>query len=140
MNGPECYEAAEAALSRLRDNALDLEEITAEMSIAQVHALLALTSALVEIGMSRGHARDSGWAKIITPRIADDEPIEELDLTIRAYNVLKREGVHTIEDLTKRTVGDLMDMRSLGAGSVEHIIGRLQEHGRNLATEPERYF
>lgn len=139
MNGPEHYEEAERILHAVSGDPLTHDEQVRWTADAQVHALLALTSALVEIGMSRSHARDSGWAKIITPRTADDTSIEELNLGVRAYNVLRREGIHTVGQLTKYRVSDLMPFRNLNATNIEEIIYELRERGRDLAEEPDRY-
>lgn len=58
-------------------------------------------------------------------------PIEELELPVRVYNCLKREGIDSVGDLVARTEHDLRDIRSLGARSVKEITQKLAE--RNLA-------
>src|SRR5205085_7205671 len=58
-------------------------------------------------------------------------PIEELDLTVRSYNCLKREGIHTVGELVGRSEADLMDIRNFGAKSIDEVKGKL--HGMNLA-------
>lgn len=46
-------------------------------------------------------------------------PIEELELTVRSYNCLKREGVHTVGELVARTESDLLDIRNFGQKSID---------------------
>ena len=46
-------------------------------------------------------------------------PIEDLDLTVRSYNCLKREGIHTVGELVARSEADLMDIRNFGAKSID---------------------
>jgi DNA-directed RNA polymerase alpha subunit len=58
--------------------------------------------------------------------------IEELDLKVRPYNVLKREGIHTIGELVERTHDDLLDMRNMGLGAVEDIRTQLATLGLKL--------
>jgi len=58
-------------------------------------------------------------------------PIEELDLTVRSYNCLKREGIHTVGELVGRSEADLMDIRNFGAKSIDEVKGKL--HGMGLA-------
>jgi len=58
-------------------------------------------------------------------------PIEELDLTVRSYNCLKREGIHTVGELVSRSEADLMDIRNFGAKSIDEVKGKL--HGMGLA-------
>jgi DNA-directed RNA polymerase subunit alpha len=48
-------------------------------------------------------------------------PIEELDLTVRSYNCLKREGIHTVGELISRSEADLMDIRNFGAKSIDEV-------------------
>ncbi|MDR1775555.1 MAG: DNA-directed RNA polymerase subunit alpha [Actinomycetes bacterium] len=61
-----------------------------------------------------------------------DTPIEELDLSVRAYNCLKRQGVNTIGQLTECTENDLMNVRNFGAKSIEEVKDKLIEMGLNL--------
>jgi DNA-directed RNA polymerase subunit alpha len=52
-------------------------------------------------------------------------PIEELDLTVRSYNCLKREGVATVGELMERTEAELMEIRNFGSKSVDEIREKL---------------
>ena len=61
-----------------------------------------------------------------------DTPIEELDLSVRAYNCLKRQGVNTIGQLTECTENDLMNVRNFGAKSIEEVKDKLIDMGLNL--------
>ena len=47
--------------------------------------------------------------------------IEELDLSVRSYNCLKRAGINTVQELTERTVEDMMKVRNLGKKSLEEV-------------------
>jgi hypothetical protein len=62
-----------------------------------------------------------------------DELLEEWNLTVRTYNVLKREGVTTLDRLTFLTEDQLWEMRNLGVKGVNEIITKLHEHGHKLA-------
>jgi DNA-directed RNA polymerase subunit alpha len=61
-----------------------------------------------------------------------DTPIEELDLSVRSYNCLKRQGVNTIGQLTECTEGDLLNIRNFGAKSIEEVKDKLQGMGLGL--------
>jgi DNA-directed RNA polymerase subunit alpha len=61
-----------------------------------------------------------------------DTPIEELDLSVRAYNCLKRQGVNTIGQLTECTENDLMNVRNFGAKSIEEVKDKLVDMGLGL--------
>jgi len=59
--------------------------------------------------------------------------IEELDLSVRSYNCLKRAGINTVEDLTNRTEEDMMKVRNLGRKSLEEVFNKLKALGLSLA-------
>ena len=58
--------------------------------------------------------------------------IEELDLSVRSYNCLKRAGINTVEELTEKTEDDMMKVRNLGKKSLEEVIQKLEELGFSL--------
>ena len=59
-------------------------------------------------------------------------PIEDLNLTQRSYNCLKREGIHTVSELVSRSEQDLLDIRNFGSKSIEEVKLRLHEMGLAL--------
>lgn len=58
--------------------------------------------------------------------------IEEMDLSVRSYNCLKRANIHTVEDLTKKTEDDMLKVRNLGKKSLDEVIAKLISLGLNL--------
>ncbi len=58
--------------------------------------------------------------------------VEELDLSVRSYNCLKRAGINTVEDLINRTEEDMMKVRNLGRKSLEEVIQKLAALGLSL--------
>lgn len=58
--------------------------------------------------------------------------IEELDLSVRAYNCLKRAGINTVQELTQKTEEDMMKVRNLGRKSLEEVKAKLAELGLSL--------
>ena len=58
--------------------------------------------------------------------------VEELDLSVRSYNCLKRAGINTVDELTQKTTDDLMKVRNLGKKSLEEIQEKLAELGLTL--------
>jgi DNA-directed RNA polymerase subunit alpha len=61
-----------------------------------------------------------------------DTPIEELDLSVRSYNCLKRQGVNTIGQLTECSENDLLNIRNFGAKSIEEVKDKLQQMSLGL--------
>ncbi len=63
--------------------------------------------------------------------------IEELDLSVRSYNCLKRAGINTVEELASKTEEDMMKVRNLGKKSLEEVIQKLEELGLGLEPSEE---
>ncbi len=58
--------------------------------------------------------------------------IEEMDLSVRSYNCLKRAGIHTVADLTRKTEEDMLKVRNLGRKSLDEVIAKLRTFGLDL--------
>ena len=63
--------------------------------------------------------------------------IEELELSVRSYNCLKRAGINTVEELTNKTSEDMMKVRNLGRKSLEEVLAKLKELGLELSQGEE---
>lgn len=63
--------------------------------------------------------------------------IEELDLSVRSYNCLKRAGINTVEDLANKTEEDMMKVRNLGRKSLEEVIHKLESLNLSLHKEDD---
>ena len=64
-------------------------------------------------------------------------PIEELELSVRSYNCLKRAGIATVEDLTNKSQDDMMKVRNLGKKSLDEVTNKLIALGLNFTSEEE---
>jgi DNA-directed RNA polymerase subunit alpha len=64
-------------------------------------------------------------------------PIEDLELSVRSYNCLKRAGISTVEDLANRTEADMMKVRNLGRKSFEEVTNKLHSLGLDFLNEEE---
>jgi DNA-directed RNA polymerase subunit alpha len=82
-------------------------------------------------GTGVGDSRRAGTRPVIT----DERPVEDLELTVRSYNCLKREGIDTIGQLATMSEEELMNIRNLGMKSVDEIRSKLLEYGYALASE-----
>lgn len=74
---------------------------------------------------------DNGKEKVL------EMTIEELDLSVRSFNCLKRAGINTVEDLINKSEEDMMKVRNLGRKSLEEVISKLNSLGFNLSKEEE---
>jgi len=63
--------------------------------------------------------------------------IDELELSVRSYNCLKRAGINTVEELTNRTAEDMMKVRNLGRKSLDEVLNKLNELGLHLKPSDE---
>ncbi|MDO5410770.1 MAG: DNA-directed RNA polymerase subunit alpha [Lachnospiraceae bacterium] len=80
---------------------------------------------------------------VIVPRDEDgpskalEMNIDELELSVRSYNCLKRAGINTVEELCNRTPEDMMKVRNLGRKSLEEVLAKLKELGLELNPSEE---
>ena len=63
--------------------------------------------------------------------------IDELELSVRSYNCLKRAGINTVEELTNKTSEEMMNVRNLGRKSLEEVLAKLKELGLQLSSSDE---
>ena len=63
--------------------------------------------------------------------------IEDLELSVRSFNCLKRAGISTVEDLTSKTISDMMKVRNLGKKSLDEVTNKLHALGLDFMTEED---
>lgn len=85
-------------------------------------------AANVEIMVEKG---DNPQEKVL------EMTIEELDLSVRSFNCLKRAGINTVEDLINKSEEEMMKVRNLGKKSLEEVIAKLKSLGFNLTSDDE---
>ena len=64
-------------------------------------------------------------------------PIEEMDLSVRSYNCLKRAGVNTVEDIVKKSRSDMLKVKNLGIKSIDEVIQKLESYGLSLRKDED---
>ena len=74
---------------------------------------------------------DKGKEKIL------EMTIEELDLSVRSFNCLKRAGINTVGDLINKSEEDMMKVRNLGRKSLEEVVWKMASLGFNLRKDDE---
>ena len=81
--------------------------------------------------------------EILTPREEGQKAkmlemsIEELDLSVRSYNCLKRASINTVEDLASKSEEDMMKVRNLGRKSLEEVLKKMADLGLSLQPSDE---
>ena len=63
--------------------------------------------------------------------------IDELELSVRSYNCLKRAGINTVQELCSKTTDDMMKVRNLGRKSLEEVLLKLKDLGLSLSNQEE---
>ncbi|GAA1850614.1 DNA-directed RNA polymerase subunit alpha [Myceligenerans crystallogenes] len=118
-------------------------DVETKQAIAPRDALASAGKTLVELfGLARelnveAEGIEIGPSPTDTALAADLAlPIEELNLTIRSYNCLKREGIHQVGELVARSEADLLDIRNFGAKSINEVKEKLQELNLSLKDSP----
>ena len=114
-------------------------DVETKPAIAPRDAMASAGKTLVELfGLARELNADAEGIEIgpspVDEQLAADLalPVEELKLTMRSYNCLKREGIHTVSELVSRSEQDLLDIRNFGSKSIEEVKLRLHERGLSL--------
>ena len=122
------------ARGRRRDQALDHPARRASLSAG--HTLVELFGLFRELN-DEAEGIDVGPSPAEVADIAAfSMPIEELDLTVRSYNCLKREGIHTVGELVGRSEADLLDIRNFGSKSIDEVKIKLAGLGLALKDSP----
>jgi DNA-directed RNA polymerase subunit alpha len=118
-------------------------DVETKPSITPRDAVASAGRTLVELfGLARELNVDAEGVEIgPSPAEADTiaafaMPIEDLDLTVRSYNCLKREGIHTVGELVSRSEADLLDIRNFGAKSIDEVKMKLVGLGLALKDSP----
>jgi DNA-directed RNA polymerase subunit alpha len=114
-------------------------DVETDGSMSPSDALSAAGSTLVNLftlfaDLGEGPGLDLG------PEVGEDEvsgvlsqPIEDMDLTVRSYNCLKREGVTTVGELIQKSEEDLLEIRNFGQKSIDEVKAKLEDMGLGLA-------
>ncbi len=103
--------------------------MSARIIVEQLSLFIGLTDQILPISSSEPEADDNSKVMEMT--------IEDLDLSVRAYNCLKRAGINTVAELVQRNQEDMMKVRNLGKKSLEEVEQKLQALGLGLRPTEE---
>ncbi len=105
--------------------------LSAKVLIEHFEIFLNLTEGVRETESIMAEPSENTKEKVL------DLTIDELDLSVRSFNCLKRAQINTVEDLIGKTEADMMKVRNLGRKSLEEVINRLASYGYSLKKEDE---
>jgi DNA-directed RNA polymerase subunit alpha len=109
-------------------------DVETDGSMGPRDALSSAGATLVELLQLFAGVGEAAGGLVLGPEPGEEEasgvlaqPIEDMDLTVRSYNCLKREGVATIGDLVQKTEEDLLEIRNFGQKSIDEVKAKLEE-------------
>ncbi len=105
--------------------------MSAKILIEHFELFLNLSEGISETQSIMAEAKDTAKEKVL------DLTIDELDLSVRSFNCLKRAGINTVEDLINKSEMDMMKVRNLGRKSLEEVIAKLASFGFALKKDDE---
>ncbi len=105
--------------------------MSAKILIEHLELFLNLSEGISETKSIMAEAKDTAKEKAL------DLTIDELDLSVRSFNCLKRAGINTVEDLINKSEMDMMKVRNLGRKSLEEVIAKLASFGFALKKDDE---
>jgi len=120
------------------DGSLDPRDAIAQAAELLIRQLAIFTD-LDRIEHYRDAVGDGDGVGEAAPSLAggmENFPIEELELGVRSYNCLKREGINTVGDVVQKSESELMDIRNFGAKSIDEVKAKLVELGLSLKDSP----
>ena len=105
--------------------------MSAKVLIEHFELFLNLSEEISETGSIMAEKNENAKEKVL------DLTIDELDLSVRSFNCLKRAGINTVEDLIGKSEEDMMKVRNLGHKSLEEVIAKLASFGFTFKKEEE---
>ena len=127
---------------------IDYDKLTIEVETngtLTAREVISLSGKLIQdhIGLFVELVENMAEMEILVSREEDKQTkvlemtIEDMDLSVRSYNCLKRAGISTVEDLTKKSESDLAKVKNLGKRSLEEVQEKLQSYGLSLRNDEE---
>jgi DNA-directed RNA polymerase subunit alpha len=134
------YSVENTRVEQMTDRDRLILDVETDGSISPREAVASAGGTLQELVNLFGELAD---AASVTVGPAEDESqpsdygitVEELNLSVRSYNCLKREGINTVGDLVQKSEAELMDIRNFGQKSIDEVKAKLEELGLGLREE-----
>lgn len=111
-------------------SARDIISLAGKIVMEHIGLFVQLCSSMADMNILVSH-EDENQTKFL------EMPIEEMDLSVRSYNCLKRANINTIEDLVKKSKSDMLKVRNLGLKSIEEVMAKLEEYNLSLRSDED---
>lgn len=133
------YEVEPTRVAQMTNYDRLILDVETDGSMSASDALSAAGSTLVELFQLFSGVGAGTGGLVLGPEQGEEEasgvlaqPIEDLDLTVRSYNCLKREGVTSVGELVEKSEEDLLEVRNFGQKSIDEVKAKLEELGLGL--------
>lgn len=110
--------------------AREVVSLAGKIIMEHVGLFVSLCSEMNDMNILISH-EDSAQTKFL------EMPIEDMDLSVRSYNCLKRANINTVDDLVKKSKNDMLKVRNLGLKSIEEVIAKLEDYGLSLKNDED---
>jgi DNA-directed RNA polymerase subunit alpha len=134
------YAVEDTRVEQMTDRDRLILDIETDGSVTPREALASAGGTLLElVQLFSGLAEAASVS--VGPAEDEDQPsdyaitVEDLNLSVRSYNCLKREGINTVGDLVQKSESELMDIRNFGQKSIDEVKAKLEELGLGLREE-----
>ena len=134
------YSVENTRVEQMTDRDRLILDVETDGSITPREALASAGGTLLELVQLFGDLAEAQSMQV-GPAEDDSVPsdygitVEELNLSVRSYNCLKREGINTVGDLVEKSEAELMDIRNFGQKSIDEVKAKLEELGLGLREE-----
>lgn len=111
-------------------SAREIVSLAGKIIMEHVGLFVSLCSEMNDVNILISHEEENQTKYL-------EMPIEEMDLSVRSYNCLKRANINTIEDLVKKSKNDMLKVRNLGLKSIEEVIAKLEDYNLSLRNDED---
>jgi DNA-directed RNA polymerase subunit alpha len=134
------YAVENTRVEQMTDRDRLILDVETNGAITPREAVASAGNTLMELVSLFSELAETEHVRVAGPQEEEDEgdralTIEELNLSVRSYNCLKREGINTVGDLINKSESELMDIRNFGQKSIDEVKGKLEELGFGLREE-----
>jgi DNA-directed RNA polymerase subunit alpha len=134
------YAVEDTRVEQMTDRDRLILDVETDGSVTPREALASAGGTLLELVQLFSDLAEAASVSV-GPAEDEDQPsdyaitVEDLNLSVRSYNCLKREGINTVGDLVQKSESELMDIRNFGQKSIDEVKAKLEELGLGLREE-----
>ena len=134
------YAVEDTRVEQMTDRDRLILDVETDGSVTPREALASAGGTLLELIQLFSDLAEAASVSV-GPAEDEDQPsdyaitVEDLNLSVRSYNCLKREGINTVGDLVQKSESELMDIRNFGQKSIDEVKAKLEELGLGLREE-----